>query len=304
MIHLTWILPIIVIYLWRTLDWYFFKKRCVTKTDSNLIKWPIGYPLFFGISAVLAFGISFWSLLGFNLLNVFIGFIIVALFMTFWFLYLLLYKVYVFEDKLVFITLFKKRIINYNEAIITSDEHSTKIKNLSGKEIVRITSFLDYNDLICKHYNKYYKSRKIQKPKTFENTIRPNYYVKYSSITFIIISLVLLIFSVISFWLNWDEAIKHINELIILVTVFGFIFLVALISGIVMLLYYLNWRVALEKDCVIKKSLFGKIKSFDKRTVSSVEETNVFYKAKDKNGKVVLKVLIHICDNSELMDDL
>ena len=115
-----------------------------------------------GLKVISSFFTIFWSILTIaaiiteqELLGI-IFFGVFTMFCVILTLYLFLYKICVYEDKIEIRSLFGAKTYNYLDVTIWCD-NCIMISNLEGKELARIACFFDSDDIITKTYHSFRK---------------------------------------------------------------------------------------------------------------------------------------------------
>ncbi len=166
-------------------------------------------------------------------------------------LYLFLYKICVYEDKIEIKSLFGRNIYNYLDVIIRFG-NSIMVSNLEDKELARIACFFDPNTIIAKTYNSFCKKNNI-KHNCISNKVKYNYYFKNFSVFGLIYSLAMFaIFLIILI-----QRMANINVEVLTNYMFLVLGIIALIPSIVGILAYKNFEITIDNKEIVFKNWLG-----------------------------------------------
>lgn len=252
-----------------------------------------------GLKVISSFFTIFWSILTIvaiiteqELLGI-IFFGVFTMFCVILTLYLFLYKICVYEDKIEIRSLFGAKTYNYLDVTIWCD-NCIMISNLEGKELVRIAYFFDSDNLIVKTYNGFVKKNNI-KYKYISNKIKYNYYVKNFSIFGLIYSLVM--FAIFLIILLYEK--ENINDDLVTNSMFLVLGLLILIPSIAGGLAYKNFEINIDNKDIIFKNWLG-YKKIYKIDLLKYEFTGKIIKIILPNKKTK-RLLYYFLDNKDLL---
>ena len=206
-------------------------------------------------------------------------------------LYLFLYKIYVYEDKIEFKSIFGNKTLYFDKVII-EESMSIRIFNLEHKEILRLAGFLDPKSSITKAYYKYRHKNKIEYINT-NNDVTCNYYVRNFSIFGIISCFIFFIFTGIYLYqLNFN--ISEDLGTILFLLIFASIILIPSIIG---LLIYINFKITVLEEEVIIRNFLGFKKKYLINEMKCVFSDYIVKLYLSKKRKKIL--LFYLLDNVE-----
>lgn len=254
-----------------------------------------------GLKVISSFFTIFWSILtivaiiteqelpGIIFFGVFTVFCVILT------LYLFLYKICVYEDKIEIRSLFGAKTYNYLDVTIWCD-NCIMISNLEGKELARIAYFFDSDDIITKTYHSFRKKNNI-KYKYISNKVKYNYYVKNFSIFGLIYSLVM--FSIFLVILIQEK--ENITDDLLTNYIFLALGLLILIPSIVGVLAYKNFEININNEDIVFKNWLG-YKKIYKIDLLKYEFTGKIIKIILPNKKTK-RFLYNFLDNKDLLID-
>ena len=206
-------------------------------------------------------------------------------------LYLHIYGIYVYEDKIELKSIFAHKTLYFDKVII-EENMSTRIFNLQHKEILRLARFLDPKSSITKAYYKYRHKNKIEYINT-NNDVTCNYYVRNFSIFGIILGFIFLIFTGIYLYqLNFN--ISEDLGTILFLLIFASIILIPSIIG---LLIYINFKITVLEEEVIIRNFLGFKKKYSIKEMKCVFKDYTIELHLTKKKKRVL--LFYFLDNTK-----
>lgn len=208
-------------------------------------------------------------------------------------LYLLVYKIYVYEDKIKFVSIFRIKEYNYSNIIIKPDI-SIIICDINNKELLRISSFIDSQSIILKWYNSYCKRNNI-KYDLLNKKMKCNFYVKNFSIFGCIYSIITFIFFILSIYLENKSLLDDVVDKYI----FLILGIIVIIPSLYSLLLYLNFEIIWIDDYLVFKNFLGIKKEFKINTLEC-EYTDKTIKIKFPNKRKKI-LLYYFLDNKEML---
>ena len=254
-----------------------------------------------GLKVISSFFTIFWSILTIaaiitkqELLGI-IFFGVFTVFCVILTLYLFLYKICVYEDKIEIRSLFGAETYNYLDVTIWCD-NCIMISNLEGKELARIAYFFDSDDIITKTYHSFRKKNNI-KYKYISNKVKYNYYIKNFSILGLIYSLVM--FSIFLVILIQEK--ENITDDLLTKYIFLALGLLILIPSIVGVLAYKNFEININNEDIVFKNWLG-YKKIYKIDLLKYEFTGKIIKIILPNKKTK-RLLYNFLDNKDLLID-
>lgn len=208
-------------------------------------------------------------------------------------LYLFIYKICVYEDKIKIVNMFKTKEYYYSNIIIKSDISIT-ISDINNNELLRIASFLDPNLIIIKWYSSYCKKNKI-KFDLDNKKMKFNFYVKNFSIFGCIFSVLMLLFFLFSIYLEKKELLDDLN-----IKYFFLVFsIIVMIPSLYALLLYYNFEILLSDDSLVLKNFLGFKKKYKISDIQCEYREKIIKIKLPSKRKILL--LYYFLDNRDML---
>lgn len=219
-----------------------------------------------------------------------------SFFGMFLFLYLNIYCINIYNDKLIIKSIFTIKKYEFKSIIVESGI-SVRILSLDRKEILRIPNFIDPESKIDKAYIKYCKVNNIKHINN-NNKITYNLYIKYFAVFGIIFSFILFSFSAIFVYLKMVNIYDDIIMILILL-IFGIIILIPTILGI---LSYVNFEIIIDDNTIVIKNFIGVKRAYDINN-SKCKIGKYIYKLKVTKHKII-KLPYYLVDNITILNKI
>lgn len=208
-------------------------------------------------------------------------------------IYLLVYKICVYEDKIKLVSIFKIKEYYYNSIILKSDV-SIMISDINGKELLRIASFLDPKSIIRKWYNSYCKKNNL-KYNLINKKMKYNFYVKNFSIFGCAFSVVIFAMFLLSLYVEKKGLLNNTS-----IPYFFLIFsIVIFLPSIYSLILYFSFEIIWSDDILIFKNFIGIKKEYKNNTLKC-EYTDKLIKISFPNKRKKI-LLYYFLDNRDML---